>query len=29
VLMLPTAEVALGSLDLSGPTFAVSLVSQF
>jgi len=23
------AEVALGSLDLSGPTFAISLVGQF
>ena len=29
VLMLPAAEVALGSLDLSGPTFAISLVGQF
>lgn len=29
VLMLPMTEAALGSLDLSGPTFAVSLVGQF
>jgi hypothetical protein len=29
VLMLPTDEVALGRLDLSGPTFAASLVGQF
>lgn len=28
-LMLPMDEVALGHLDLSGPTFAVSLVGQF
>jgi hypothetical protein len=29
VLMLPMDEAALGSLDLSGPTFAVSVVGQF
>lgn len=28
-LMLPASEAALGNLDLSGPTFAVSLVGQF
>lgn len=29
VLMLPAEEAALGQLDLSGPTFTVSLVGQF
>jgi hypothetical protein len=29
VLVLPMDEAALGSLDLSGPTFAVSVVGQF
>jgi hypothetical protein len=29
VLMLAMDEVALGGLDLSGPTFAISLVGQF
>jgi hypothetical protein len=29
VLMLPTTELALGGLDLSGPIVAVSLVGQF
>lgn len=29
VLELPMTELALGSLDLSGPTFAMSLVGQF
>jgi len=28
-LMLPMDELALGNLDLSGPTFAISLVGQF
>ena len=28
-LMLPMTEVGLGGLDLSGPTFALSLVGQF
>ena len=29
VLMLPENEVALGRLDLSGPTFTISVVGQF